>query len=243
MRLLELEHVRKSYGAGSHRVEALQDVSLELLQGELVAIWGLRGSGRSTLLRLAAGIEPPDSGAVRVGGQDLVRARRGGLPPGVAYCPYPGPAHQAQVPFEARSALEEVMVTLLARGLSTKRARARSLDALNRAHARGCADLGPGELSGAEAARVTIARALCLEPSLLLLDEPTSGADLLERDGIFALLRSLAREDGIAVLTTVGESAAMFGIDRGLTLSEGELHGALTPELAPVLGLPLRESA
>lgn len=243
MSLLELEHVGKSYPHGSHRVQALRDVTLALLEGELVAVWGLRASGRSTLLRLAAGLETPDSGTIRFHGQDLARLPSRGLAAGIGYCRRPAAGHEAHGQFEARSALEELMVIQLARGLGTGRARARSLEVLDRAGARACAHLRPSELEDAEASRVMIAKALSMEPVLLLLDEPTSGVDLLERDGIFDLLRSLAREDGIAVLACIGEGTGLFGVDRGLTLSEGELHGSLTPEVAPVVALPQPQSA
>ena len=74
--------------------------------------------------------------------------------------------------------------------------------------------------------RVALARALALEPSLLVIDEPTRGVDLLERDAILALLRSLA-DEGIAVLISTGEATALAGADRALSLADGELRGSL----------------
>ena len=85
--------------------------------------------------------------------------------------------------------------------------------------------------------RVAIARAITLEPSLLVIDEPTKGVDLLARDEVLALVRSLANDD-IAVLASTGESTGLAGADRALALSEGELRGAPPAELATVL--PLR---
>jgi ABC-type sugar transport system ATPase subunit len=91
-----------------------------------------------------------------------------------------------------------------------------------------------------ESVRVAIARTLALEPALLVIDEPIKGVDLLERDGILALLRSLA-DEGIGVLASTGESTGLAGADRGLVISEGELRGAPPAELATVL--PLRRPA
>jgi ABC-type Mn2+/Zn2+ transport system ATPase subunit len=96
------------------------------------------------------------------------------------------------------------------------------------------------ELDGAEGVRVALAQALVLEPALLVIDEPTVGVDLLERDPILALLRALA-DEGIAVLASTGEAAGCSGADRALSLSAGELHGSTEPELAPVV--PLRRQA
>lgn len=231
--LLELDHVSKCYRHGSLRRQALQGVSLELDRGELVAVWGLRRSGRSTLLRVASGIEAPDTGLVRFQGDKL--SGGGALRQGIAYClrTFHGTAGQPVA--------EELIFSQLALGASSAQAKARAWSSLERAGAEGCAHLRPDELDSAEAIRASIARALVCEPSLLLVDEPTSGVELLQRSGIFALLRSLT-SDGMAVLTCVGESTGLYGADRVLALSGGELRGQGAPELAPVVELPLRVS-
>jgi ABC-type multidrug transport system ATPase subunit len=87
--------------------------------------------------------------------------------------------------------------------------------------------------------RVAIARALLQEPSLLVIDEPIKGVDALERDNVLELLRSLT-EDGIAVLMSLDKGVGLFVAHRALSLGEGQLRGHLTPELAPVVELPLR---
>jgi putative ABC transport system ATP-binding protein len=236
MSLLELQHVSKRYRHGAHKLDALRAVSLELDAGELVAVWGLRRSGRSTLLRLAAGIEAPDSGVVRFAGHDLATEAGSALANGIAYC-HP-PLHAA----DGRTVLAEVLAGSLARGETPSVASTHARAALERAGAQHCAELAPHELDSAEIVRVAIAQGLATQPALLLIDEPTKGVDLLDRDGILKLLRSLAR-DGIGVLTTVGESTGLFGADRALSLSNGEMHGHIVPELAPVVRLPRRAIA
>ncbi len=233
MSLLELEHVGRRYARGLHDRVALRDVSLELDAGELVAVWGLRRSGRSTLLRVAAGVEAPDSGVVRFGGRDLADAHGDVLGRGIGF---------AQKRFRAddgQSVLDDVMVGQIARGVCSAVARTRARDALERAGVGHSAEFRPNELDGAEVVRVAVARALALRPQVLIIDEPTLGVELLARDAIQLLLRSLA-DEGIAVLASTGESTGLSGADRALALGDGELRGSLTPKLAAVV--PLRRS-
>jgi ABC-type ATPase involved in cell division len=130
---------------------------------------------------------------------------------------------------------DQVAVALLARGIGRMRARDRAEEALVRAGASECSHLDPRELHVDELVRAGIARALVTRPRLLLLDEPTNGVDVLQRDGILALLRTFAAE-GTAVLMAVGEPVA--GADRVLALDGGRLRGHVAPEQAPVV--PLR---
>ena len=227
MTLLTLEGVNRRNGRAPHERVALNDVNFELDGGELVAVRGRRRSGRSTLLRVAAGIEPPDTGAVRFGGRDL--AARGGeaLGHGIGYC------KRALPRGEGRFILDKLMVGPRIRGHSYAEAKARVQAALDRVGAGDCAGRGPAELDDVEAVRVSLARALVLEPALLLLDEPVTGVELQERDDVLALLRSLA-DEGIAVLITVAESLDFAGANRRLSISAGVLRGELEPELASV---------
>jgi putative ABC transport system ATP-binding protein len=231
MSLLELEHVSKRYGRGSRERIALHDVSLEIDTGELVAVWGRRRSGRSTLLRVVSGLEAPDEGAVSFEGHLLsdpgAEAPRGGI----RYC------RKTFRPAEGQLVLDQLMTSQLTRGVSPSLAQSRARDALKRAGAELCAALRPSELNSTEVALVAIARALAHRPRLLVIDEPTIGVDLLERDRILLLLRSLA-DEGIAVLTSAAETTCLSGADRALSIGTGELHGEVTPELAPVV--PLR---
>jgi ABC-type multidrug transport system ATPase subunit len=229
MSLLELRSVSKRYGRGTRQRIALTDVSLDVEPGEIVSVWGRRRSGRSTLLRVAAGIETPDSGTVCFEGRDL-RGRCGEmLGRGIGYCRTTFHAS------EGDAVLDHLTVGQCARGVTPQAAAERAREALQRAGALACTSLRPGELDCDELVRVAIARALVLEPRLLLIDEPTIGVDPLARDAILLLLQSLARQ-GIAVLASTGESTGLSGA-RALALSDGELHGRSAPELAPVVHL------
>jgi putative ABC transport system ATP-binding protein len=229
MSLLELRRVAKRYDDGQLGRVVLREVSLQLDPGELAVVWGLRGCGRSTLLRVAAGIEQPDGGVVLFDGRDLARHGEDVLGAGIGYC-------QKLLPGGSQPALELVMMALLAGGVHPALARSRAREALERAGAERCAGLRVSTLLTSEAVRVAIARVLAQQPRMLVIDDPIQGVDLLERDDILALLRALA-DEGMAVLASTMESAALSGADRTLTLSAGELRGPPPQELAPVVAL------
>lgn len=235
--LLELSHVSKRYGRGSHERTALQDVSLEIAAGELVVVWGRRRSGRSTLLRVAAGVEMPDEGIVSVQGKDLARPGGRALLGAIRYC------RRTFRPAEGRLVIDQLVTGQLTRGVPLSQARSRAREALKRVGARQAGPLRPGEMDSAEAVRVSIARALVHEPVLMLIDEPTLGVDLLKRDQILELLRGLA-DEGIAVLASTAETTCFSDADRALSIGNGELHGEMDiPALAPVVALPRAASA
>lgn len=234
MTLLALEAVTKRYGGASRERIVLREVSLEVEAGELVAVWGLKGSGRSTLLRVAAGIESADGGVVRFEGRNVAEHGEDLLGGRIGYC------ERTFRCVEGQGVLDHVIVGLLAGGVFPRQARLRARSALERAGAERYAGQRLSALDVGESVRVAIARTLALEPALLVIDEPTRGVDLLERDGILELLRSLA-DEGVAVLASTAEATGLAGADRALALNEGELRGAPPAELASVL--PLRRPA
>jgi ABC-type multidrug transport system ATPase subunit len=226
--VLTLEHATKRYTSGQRETLALHDASLELNVGECVAVHGLRRSGRTTLLRVAAGILPLDEGVVRFGGRDLSDRSARALGIEIGYCsPVFDPTHGGSV-------TDQVAVPLLARGVGRTRAGVPARAALERVGASDCAHVDPRDLQADELVRAGIARALVTAPKLLLLDEPTKGVDALQRDSIFTLLRTLSKA-GMAVLMTVGEP--VVGPDRMLTLDAGRLRASVMPDGAGIVAL------
>jgi ABC-type multidrug transport system ATPase subunit len=228
MALLELEHVSKRPRRGIH--DTLSDVSLTIEGGELVTVWGERWSGRSTLLRIAGGIETPDAGFVRFAGQDLTDRGDEMLGEVIGYC---------RTAFRASAGqhiIDRLAATQLARGVPRSAARSRAWEVLERVAAKECATRTPEQLDGEEIVRVAIARALASKPRLLVIDDPTIGVDLLARDRILTLLRSIT-DDGVATLTSTGEGTGFLGADRVLALHDGSLIGEAEPELALVADL------
>lgn len=224
MSLLEFARVGKGYGGCS----VLEDVSLELDPGEMVVVLGERQSGRSTLLRLAAGVEAPDSGIVRFDGRPLDEGTRLGNE--IGYC---------RLEFRVnggRTVVEQLMSSQAARSVPAAIARRRALSVLNRVAADHCGALAIADLKVEERLRVGLARALCSSPWLVVIDEPTIGLDAIRRDEILELLRSLA-DDGIAVLASAGDGSGLLGAHRVLSLDKGTLRGDLTPTRAVVSDL------
>ncbi len=234
MSLLELRSVGKHHVCGSRRIEVLREVSLEIDAGELVAVWGLRRSGRSTLLAAAAGVDSPDTGVVLFEGKDLNARGATGLGDGVGYC-----SQSVGAP-SGRRVIDSVRAGLLARGVPVPAAHSRAQRALERVGVERCSDLARGDLDGAEMVRVALACALVLGPRLLVIDEPTKGVDLLDRDEIVLLLRSLA-DEGIAILVSDGDGSGLSDADRSLSLAGGELRGKTSPDIGALL--PLRRAA
>lgn len=225
-----MQRVAKRYRDGQLERVVLREVSLQIDGGELTVVWGLRGCGRSTLLRVAAGIEAADDGVVLFEGHDLAGHGEDFLGAGIGYC-------QRNLGSGSQIVLDVVMVALLAGGIPPAQSRSRACEALERARISSCATLRVSALTAAETVRVSLARVLAQEPRLLVVDDPIQGVELLERDDILALLRSLA-DDGLAVLAGTGDATGLSGADRTLALSAGELRGPPRVELAPVV--PLR---
>lgn len=233
MPLLEFEHVSKRRG---QRV-ALDDVSLVIEAREIVTIFGERRSGRSTLLRVACGIEAPDKGVVRFDGADLAPSR-GEVRAGISYC------RTAFRRDRGPTVLDQLIGGQLSRRVAQPVALACALRALERVAAERCGMFRITELRAEETIRVAIARSLTADPRLLIADEPTLGLDPAERDGILELLRSIA-DEGVSILTSTGTGTDFLGSDRVLSLGKGRLRGELVPELAEVtdLGRHRREAA
>jgi putative ABC transport system ATP-binding protein len=228
--VLALEGVSKRYREGQRERVVLDSVSLQLDAGELVVVYGPRRSGRTTLLRIAAAIETPDSGMVFFDGRPV--GQHGSQMLG-AHIGYLRKTLQGN---EEQGVLEQISAPLLARGIGVQPARDRARSVLQRVDAQHCSARTVDELSSGERIRVAFARALVLAPAVLIADEPAGTVEISERDGILSLLRTVSGQ-GVAVLASTAEPAEMAGAGRALTLSQGTLRGPSAPELAPVVAL------
>jgi ABC-type ATPase involved in cell division len=225
--LLAIQDVSKHYRRGRREYVALNGVSLSVHGGEVVVVFGTRKSGRSTLLRIAAGLERPDKGRVRFQGADLLPSDVV-IGRGLAYC------RTSFSELEGDVILDHVAAGLLAQDMTAVGAARVANRALARAGVSECARMRPYELEPAECVRVAIARALTSTPALLVIDEPTVAVGPLQSDPILRLLRSLA-DEGVAVLMSTGDATCLSGADRALSLRHGELRGEVDPPQAEVV--------
>ncbi|MGN6188021.1 MAG: ABC transporter ATP-binding protein [Conexibacter sp.] len=220
MTLLAVEHVGKTHWVGPYEKRVLVDVSLTMRGGDLFGVWGAQRSGKSTLLRLAAGIETPDTGAVRFDGTDLTtlsKTQRDRLRlDAIGLVQRGGPQSGAL------TVLDYVALPLFGR-CKRHDARARALSALRRVDVAECRDALWHQLSDGEKTLVSLAHALVRGPRLLLLDDPTAGLDTLQQQEVVEMLRTFATRDGIAVLMTSSVLSAIADAHDAFTLSEGRL--------------------
>lgn len=222
---LVLDRVTKRFPRGV----ALEAVSLDVDAGEVVGVWGRRRSGRSTLLRVVAGIERPDAGSVRVGGVDLWFDRRARESVAVW--------HPLFAPDHGRTVERQVAMPLRRGRRAAREIRFATAAVLDRVGAGALGGSAPADLDGEELARVALARALAMAPKVLVLDEPLAGLDVLAAERVLELVVEVAREDGIATVLTAAEVAQLAGVDRHLSISGGALRGTTAPEPADVLRL------
>jgi lipoprotein-releasing system ATP-binding protein len=215
--------LNKSYVVAGHRLHVLRDLDLSVERGEMVAIVGASGVGKSTLLHLLGGLDRPDSGEVRVGDVGLARVSDAEL---VAF----RNRHVGFV-FQFHHLLPEFTAVENAE-MPLRIARVRAADARPTAEALlgrvGLAERlmhRPGMLSGGEQQRVAVARALVMQPSLLLADEPTGDLDEGTADALHALLRDMHREFGLTAIIATHNPRLAQQCDRTLRLENGQLHG------------------
>jgi lipoprotein-releasing system ATP-binding protein len=220
--LLRAEGVSRIYSSGRARVTVFENLSVDIFEGEMVAIVGPSGAGKSTLLHLLGGLDRPNSGSIKLREFDIVKladvdlARFRNREIGFIF-----QFHHLLPEF---TALENVMMPLLIARRSEKPARERALSVLTSVGLSDRAVHRPGELSGGEQARVALARALVAEPRLLLADEPTGDLDGRTSESIHNLLKEVhASRMLTSVIVTHNERLA--GIcDRVLHLEDGRLR-------------------
>jgi putative ABC transport system ATP-binding protein len=233
MSLLALEHVIKRVRRGRSSQPLLRDITLDVEPGQFVSIWCLDSFERAMLARVAAGVERPDDGVVKLDGVELQRAlaeqRRGRLR-------FVEPYSAAAAGNAVRS---YVQMPLLARGVAPRHAAARAAASLARVGVSALADLCVDDLDATELVRVAVAEALASEPRIIVLDDPTCQVDRLARGSIIRLLRSIA-DEGVAVLITTSEAIGVAGVDRVLTLRDGRLRADVSAPVAEVVPLPVR---
>ena len=218
---LSLRGIKRTFIQGDRRLEVLRGITLDLHQGEIVALVGQSGSGKSTLLHIAGLLERPDEGDIVIEGKSTATAaerdrtalRRRFL----------GFVYQYHHLLPEFSAIENVMLPQMLNGHSRSQARARATELLAMVQLKDRSDHRPGRLSGGEQQRVAIARAVANAPRVLLADEPTGNLDSSTADAVFHQLLSLVRQTGMAALVATHNPELAARMDRTVTLKDGVL--------------------
>lgn len=214
----------KTYRKGKEKVEVLHALDLEVPEGDFVALMGPSGSGKTTLLNLIGGLDQPDSGEIRVHGENIERfsgrqlARWRSRQVGFIF--------QFYNLLPVLSAQRNVELPLLLRSMSRKERRERALNALEIVGLADRASHYPRELSGGQEQRVAIARAIVSDPGLLLADEPTGDLDRSTAEEILGLLTVLNREHGKTIIMVTHDPAAAAYAQRTVHLDKGRLAQA-----------------
>lgn len=233
MTLLSLEHVSKAYTRGGrHRVVVLRDASLRVDRGEFAAVVGDPLSGKTTLLRIAAGLERPDQGRVRLDDEELRVA--GEVDRRVAVVARVAPPREM-----ASMRMADLLAVPLLDSAPRREARARATGAMGALGIEDLADASWEQLSDVERTLIRIALATVRRPAVLLVDDPLPGLGLVHVDVVLRTLQRAAQDNGAAVVVTVSDLAEAAHADAVHILSAGSLTRAARPDdRGQVLGFP-----
>lgn len=226
MPFVSATRLNKSYAVAGNRLHVLRDLDLVVERGEMVAIVGASGVGKSTLLHVLGGLDRADSGRVQVGEADLTTISDADL---VAFRNrHVGFVFQFHHLLPEFNALENAAMPLRIARQKPAEAHPKAETLLRRVGLGERLDHRPGMLSGGEQQRVAVARALVMQPSLLLADEPTGDLDEGTADALHALLRQMHAEFGLTAVIATHNPRLAQQCDRVLRLEGGSLH-APTP--------------
>ncbi|MFF9563620.1 ABC transporter ATP-binding protein [Leifsonia sp. NPDC014704] len=217
-----LTDVTKTYSQSKRQVVALNDVTLDIPDGQLVAIQGPTGGGKSTLLQMLGALDRPTSGSVELGADSLSKQHDGRL--AKIRAKEIGFVFQGFNLIPTLTAQENVETALAPLKVSAADRKRRAAEALASV---GLADRGnhlPSELSGGQQQRVAIARALVKDPEVLLADEPTGNLDEETRDEIMDLLEGLWRDRGLTVVIVTHDTAVAKRAQRRLHIKHGQVR-------------------
>lgn len=220
--LVRLEEVTKEYPAGDKSFKAVNSVSMDVLDGEFVIMLGPSGSGKTTILNMMSALVKPTSGKVFIGDREITalsdteatrfRAERIGL------------VFQFFNLFPALTAVENVEIGVALKVKDPSELRSRTMKYLKMVGLEGMEHKFPDQLSGGEQQRVAVARALAMEPEILLADEPTGNLDAETGEGIWDLLHEINESTGMTIVAVTHWAEASARADRTIHLRSGKIE-------------------
>jgi putative ABC transport system ATP-binding protein len=225
--IVELRNLFKSYRRGGQILPVLRDITLDIREGDFMALMGPSGSGKSTLLNLIAGLDQADSGIIHVAGVDITTLSESELAEWRAL--NVGFIFQFYNLIPVLTAFENVELPLILTDLSKKERREHVATALNLVKLEDRMDHYPGQLSGGQQQRVAIARAMVTDPAILVADEPTGDLDRTSAEEVLNLMERLSREAGKTIIMVTHDPRAARKARSMRYLEKGVLAGA--PEI------------
>ena len=221
--LIQVEQLFKAYGNGAKRVEVLKGLDLTFFQGERAAIVGASGVGKTTLLHILGTLDRPTSGKVLYEGKDIYALNERDL--ALFRNREIGFVFQFHHLLPEFSAMENTMMPCLIQGIPKKESASRAEGILTLVGLKERLSHKPGELSGGEQQRVAVARALVLEPKILLADEPTGNLDTKTGESVFDLLQELNQIKGVTLIVVTHNLKLAEKLSRQIQLIDGKALG------------------
>lgn len=204
--IVEIKNLSKSYRRGAQILNVLNNITLDIAEGEFVALMGPSGSGKSTLLNLIAGIDTLDSGSIKVGDVDISTLSETGLAQWRST--HVGFIFQFYNLIPVLTAFENVELPLLLTNLSRKEKKEHAELALKIVNLEDRMDHYPGQLSGGQQQRVAIARAVVTDPTIIVADEPTGDLDRVSAEEVLELMERLVHELGKTIIMVTHDPRA-----------------------------------
>ncbi len=220
--LISIDHVEKVYRRDALEIPVLNDINLQIPEGEFVSLMGPSGSGKTTLLNLIAGIDQPTRGRIVIGGKDIARVSQSELARWRSRTV--GFIFQLYNLLPVLTAFENIELPLLLTPLKRAERRRHVETALNIVNLTDRMDHYPRQLSGGQEQRVAIARAIVSDPAILVADEPTGDLDAKSAEEILVLLNRLNGEFGKTIVMVTHDSKAASRAHRMVHLDKGLLH-------------------
>ena len=220
--VLKCDNVSKSYKDGQLNVNVLNQLRLEVLEGQSVSIIGSSGSGKSTLMHILGGLDKPTSGSVVLMGQDLNQLGQKQL--GLLRNQYLGFVYQFHHLLPEFSALENVMMPLLIGKMKKAEAEQRAVEMLEKANLKKRIQHRPSKLSGGKRQRAAIARALVTRPKCLLADEPTGNLDRKNAQNVLDMMLDLKSELNTSLIVVTHDDELAVRFERVMLMHDGRLE-------------------
>jgi len=228
MSIVRVENIKKRYIQGKVEVHALRGVSVNIGQGEFVAMAGPSGSGKTTVLNIIGGIDNPDSGKVIVDGNnysDMTQSKLAELRLNKI-----GFVFQAYNLIPVLSAEENVEYIMLLQGVSAKERKKKARAILDDVGLEGKYSRRPSELSGGQQQRVAVARAIVSNPAIILADEPTANLDSKTGESLLDMMRTMNREKQVTFIFSTHDKMVMEYAKRIVKLKDGQIEDDIIKE-------------